>query len=136
MLQGFGGGDEDLVSASFDERQRAFDLGPHGARRELAISEMGPGFRRSHAVNPPLAGLAEIQGHLWNARKDDVEFRAKIGGQQGAQAVLVDDRLHAHQESRRIADHRNPATATRDDAMPALQQGLDGAQLHDLDGLW
>jgi len=103
---------------------------PAGNWPSAGASGLGGG----EAIQPALAGPAEVEGHLGHAREDDEEIGTELGRQQGAEAILVDDGLHPHQEAAGVADHRDAAPTARDHGMAGVQQGLDGIQLNDLQG--
>jgi hypothetical protein len=74
---------------------------------------------------------AEVEQHAVDTGEQVELLRTQGRGQQGSSQVLVDHRVDTLDTATRPSAHRDAAAARRQHHVPRLEQGADGAELHD-----
>ena len=110
-------------------------LGQHGAGGEMALGLILAGLGGSQVAEPLHIGLAEVDGHLLHCGEDDEGIGIQLLGQQLGGKVLVDDGAGTVEGVALTAGDGDTAAAAGDGQIAGSQQGTDGLDLNDGNGL-
>ena len=112
------------------ELHAGFDLRQHASGGELAFRDIFLAVGDRHGGELLLVGLIEVYAHRVHCGEDDETVCAHVLRQQGACAILIDDRRDAAKAVLGL-DDGDAAAADSDDDVAGAHELIDNVQLND-----
>lgn len=123
--------DQHFATSSAQIIDGRLGLGPHAARREVPFLQISFDFIHADLGQRPLVGLAVLEKHSFDPRRDQEQVGSNFLGQQAGGAILVDDRFDSPNRPALIHHDRYAPSSRSYHDDSRIYQGADDRELDD-----